>query len=106
MTSAALVREARTRHGLNQASLARRCRTSQTHISRIERGEVSPSVETLQRILQTLGERLELGAVPAPRSNESDAEVRADIELSPGEHLLQAAELSFALTTIAGSPRR
>ncbi len=106
MTSAELVRKARTRHGLNQASLARRCRTSQTHISRIERGEVSPSVETLQRILQTLGERLELGAVPAPRGNESDAEVRADMELSPAEHLLQAAELSFALTTIAGSPQR
>ncbi len=106
MTSAELVREARTRHGLSQASLARRCRTSQTHISRIERGEVSPSVETLQRILQTVGERLELGAVPGPRGNESDAGVRADVALSPAEHLLQAAELSFALTTIAGSPQR
>ncbi len=106
LISANLVREARERHGLSQAGLARRCRTSQPHISRIERGEVSPSVETLQRILQTVGERLELGAVPAPRGNESDAEVRADAEISPGEHLLQAAELAFALTTIAGSPQR
>jgi transcriptional regulator with XRE-family HTH domain len=106
MTAADLVREARDRHRISQASLARRCRTSQTHISRIERGEVSPTVETLQRILQTMGERLELLAAPGPRGNESDADVRADAVLSPAEHLRQAAELSFALTTIAGSPSR
>ena len=101
-----LVREARKRHGINQASLARRCRTSQTHISRIERSEVSPSVATLRRILETMGERLELAAVSGPRGNQSDAEIRAETEASPTEHLLQAAELCFAATTIAGSPQR
>ena len=106
MSAADLVREVRKRHGLNKASLARRCRTSQTHISRIERGEVSPSVETLERILQTMGERLELSAAAGAHGNESDAEVRANLEISPTEHLLRAAELSFAVTTIAGSPQR
>lgn len=103
MTAAALVRESRKRHGLNQASLARRCRTSQTHISRIERGAVSPSIETLEKILHTMGERLELRATPGPRGNESDADIRAELGTAPAEHLLQAAELSFAVTTIAGS---
>jgi transcriptional regulator with XRE-family HTH domain len=106
MTAAELVRGTRKRHGISQASLARRCRTSQTHISRIERGEVSPSVETVEKILQTMGERLELGAAPGPRGNESDADIRTQVETTPTEHLLQAADLSFALTTIAGSPER
>ena len=106
MTAAELVRETRRRHGIDQRSLARRCRTSQTHISRIERGEVSPSVGTLDRILEAMGERLELSAVPGPRGNQSLDELGADMELSPGERVVQAAELSFALTTIASaSPR-
>ena len=102
MTAAEVVREARQRHGVSQRSLARRSRTSQTHISRIERGEVSPSVETLERLLQALGERLELSAAPGPRGNASTADLRADYEqLTPGERVVQAAELSRALTTIA-----
>ena len=103
MTAAELVRQTRRRHGIDQRSLARRCRTSQTHISRIERGEVSPSVETLERILQAMGERLELRAVPGPHGNQSVNELRADMQLTPGERIVQAAELSHALTTIAGA---
>ncbi len=103
MSAAHLVRAVRRRRGISQASLARRCRTSQTHISRIERGKVSPSVETLRRILETMGESLSITAGPAPHGNESDAEVLAELELSPAQHLLHAAELSFALTTIAAS---
>ncbi len=106
MTAAELVRTTRRRHGIGQRSLARRCRTSQTHISRIERGEVSPSVETLDRILQSMGERLEVSALPGPRGNQSLKELRADMKLSPGERVVQAAELSHALTTIAGGSAR
>lgn len=50
-----------------------------------------------------MGERLTLGAEPAPHGNESDADVRAQLDLSPSEHLVQAAELAFALTTIEAS---
>lgn len=67
---------------------------------------MSPSVETLTRILQTMGERLELASAPGPHGNQSDAERLADLALSPAEALEQAAELSFALTTIAGSATR
>jgi len=103
MTAAELVRDARRRQGIDQRALARRCRTSQTHISRIERGEVSPSVQTLDRILQAMGQRLELGAVPGPRGNQSIKDLRTDMRLTPGERVVQAAELSHALTTIAGA---
>lgn len=65
MTAGQLLREARLRHGLTQQQLAIRARTSQAAISRIERGLVSPTVETLERLLDLLGEELLLDASPA-----------------------------------------
>lgn len=62
MTSGELIRDARRRHGLSQRRLALRSGASQAWISRIERGEVSPSVESLDRLLLVMGESLELRA--------------------------------------------
>jgi transcriptional regulator with XRE-family HTH domain len=59
-----LVRAARARHGLTQEQLAARARTSQAAISRIERGVVSPTVETLAKLLDLMNEELELSARP------------------------------------------
>ena len=107
MSVAETLRAARRRHGVSQRALARRSRTSQTHVSRIERGEVSPSVDTLARLLEVLGERLELSAVPGPRGNATTEELREDFErLSPGERIVRAAELSRALTGIAAGSER
>lgn len=97
-----LIREARRRHGLDQRALALRARTSQRHVSKIERGEVSPSVETVAKLLEVMGERLELRALPGPKGNQSTADLRADYQgLTPGERVAQAAELSYTLTSIA-----
>jgi len=41
--------EARTAAGLSQAQLARRMKTSQSHIARIEGGKVRPSTDALER---------------------------------------------------------
>ena len=49
---------------MTQKQLAVRARTSQAAISRIERNEVSPTVETLARLLDLLGEDLVLDAAP------------------------------------------
>ena len=99
---AAFVRAARLRHGISQATLARRARTTQKQISRIERGEISPSVTTLSRLLAAMGERLELRAVPGPRDNRTDADLRADFErLTASERIEQTAALSHTLTGIA-----
>jgi transcriptional regulator with XRE-family HTH domain len=57
-----LLRETRIRHGLTQGQLAARARTSQAAISRIERGLVSPSVETLRTLLDLMGAELTLEA--------------------------------------------
>jgi transcriptional regulator with XRE-family HTH domain len=101
-----LVRDARRRHGLTQATLARRANTTQKQVSRIERGAISPSVATVARLLAAMGERLELRAVPGARDNRSDEELRADFEdLTDGERLAQAAALSRTLTGIAAQAR-
>jgi transcriptional regulator with XRE-family HTH domain len=102
----ALVREARRRHGLDQAELARRLGTSQPAISRIERDQVSPTVETLNRILEAMGETLQVSALrlsepPPGGSNQSIAELRADYQLTPEERLTQAARLSEIATELA-----
>jgi transcriptional regulator with XRE-family HTH domain len=64
MNAGELLRAARHRHGVTQAQLATRARTSQAAISRIERGLVSPSVATLEALMSLLGERLELASEP------------------------------------------
>ena len=102
----ALVKDARRRHGLGQAELAKRLGTSQPAISRIEHDLVSPTVETLERILNALGETLQVATMPLNEpvsggSNQSIAELRADYLLSPEERLAQAAQLSETATELA-----
>jgi transcriptional regulator with XRE-family HTH domain len=86
---------------LSQQRLARRCRTSARHIGRIERGEVSPSIETVEKLLRAMGERLELSAAPGPRANASTAELQAAVrDSTPSERFAETAALSEFLTGI------
>jgi transcriptional regulator with XRE-family HTH domain len=62
MTSADLIRDVRLRHGLSQRRLAVRAGASQAWISRIEQGKISPSIESLERLLLVMGETLNLKA--------------------------------------------
>jgi transcriptional regulator with XRE-family HTH domain len=100
-----LLRAARERHGLSQAALARRASTTPRQIGRIERGEISPSVATLERLLRTMGERLELGAVGAEGGNLSDAELREALALTRVERVQEAFALSRTLTHLASRAR-
>jgi transcriptional regulator with XRE-family HTH domain len=52
--------EARTAAGLSQAQLARRMKTSQSYIARIEGGKVRPSTDALQRFAQATRTRLRI----------------------------------------------
>ncbi len=52
--------EARTRAGLTQAQLAKRMRTTQSVIARLEGGRVRPSTKTLERIARATGTRLRI----------------------------------------------
>ena len=102
-----LIREVRRRHKLGQAELARRLGTSQAAISRIERDLVSPSIETLNRILEAMGETILVSTAPLSQSapgagNVPIAELRADYEeTTPSERLEQTGELSLVATELA-----
>ena len=68
MEVSVLIREARERAHLTQAGLAPRPGTSQPAISRYEAATASPSAKTLDRLLASMGARLELSITPAPHS--------------------------------------
>lgn len=67
MDGGEVIRAARERHGVSQRGLAVRAGTSQGYVSQVERGEVSPSVEAVGRLLACLGEegRIETRPLPA-----------------------------------------
>jgi transcriptional regulator with XRE-family HTH domain len=81
-----LLRAARERHHVSQAALAHRAGTSQRHISRIERGDVSPSVDTLARLLAMVGEELRLETIPSPHRYSRD-DLAHELERSMAERL-------------------
>ena len=62
--------EARTRAGLTQAQLARRMKTTQSVIARLEAGRTQPSTKTLDRYARATGSRLRITFEPvnAPRA--------------------------------------
>jgi ribosome-binding protein aMBF1 (putative translation factor) len=63
----ALMREvakARARAGLSQAELAKRMRTTQSTIARLESGRGMPSTRTLGRFAKATGHRLKISFEP------------------------------------------
>ena len=67
MTPGELIHQTRTRRRLSQQRLALRVGTQQSAISRLERDEISPTVETLELLLRAMGETLSLEGRPAER---------------------------------------
>ena len=62
---ARLLIEARTGAGLTQAQLAKRMKTTQSVVARLESGRVHPSTKTLERIARATGTRLRISFDPA-----------------------------------------
>ena len=92
-TPGQLLRDARRRHGVTQAQLATRASTTQSAISRIERDQVSPSVETLRDLLHLLGEDLRLTTEPREAGIDR-AMTRANLGRSPADRVRRG--LGFA----------
>ena len=93
MTPGQLLRDARRRHHVTQKQLAARARTSQAAISRIERDEISPTVETLRNLLDLLGEELTLDAVQIDYGHDLTL-VGANLDRSPTQRFRHG--VSFA----------
>jgi transcriptional regulator with XRE-family HTH domain len=76
-----VIKQRRAFHRIDQADLARRAGTSQGQISRIERGAISPTFKTVERLLAAMGDELQLSV---RRQNASTNELS-------GQALLYAA---------------
>jgi len=105
VTPGQLIRDARRRHGVSQARLAIRAGTTQSAISRIERDQVSPSVETLRSLLHLLGEDLELGA----KERDSGIDVtlnRGNLTYTPGDRVRRGMAFADFVREHRGAARR
>jgi uncharacterized protein len=87
-TSARLLISARRASGLTQRELARRARTSQSVIARIESGASSPSWQTLERLLRRAGFELQASLAPQTRlPSHMLADVARILSLKPEDRL-------------------
>ena len=99
MDPAQVIRAVRRRQGLTQAELARRAGTSQPVISAYEHGRRDPTTETLRKLVEAGGERLQIDAAP----HHSDGPPPSDV----GEHarrLLDVLSLADAIPARRRSP--
>ena len=96
-TPGGILRERRRAHGLTQAQLALRAGSTQAAISRVERDELSPTIETFKRLLATLGESVAI-EVHRDAGGPDEAHLADLLARTPAERL----ELAFGWNRLAG----
>lgn len=102
MSPGTLLRDVRMRNRLSQQQLARRARTSQAAISRIESGRVSPTISTLELLLGVMGESGVLDARPKDWDIDGDL-LRQSLARTPAQRLDDAVEFAnFVLSSRRG----
>jgi transcriptional regulator with XRE-family HTH domain len=104
MDAADLVRRCRLEAGLTQQQLAIRAGTTKTAISRLEGRHLSPSVDTLERLLLCLGYHLSVDAVPMATRTDP-AQLEAVAGLAPTERLDHALASQSSLSDLLGAAR-
>jgi transcriptional regulator with XRE-family HTH domain len=88
VTAAQLLRRARAEARLTQRDVARIGDVPQATVARVERGTVSPRVDTLERLLAACGYRLALA--PRPGAAVDRTVIRELLALTPAERLARA----------------
>lgn len=92
--AAELLTTARARSGMSQRHLARKARTAQSVVARIELGETSPSWATLHRLLKAAG----FGLSSVLKRIAVDPALLDDVprimRLTPEERLREVAQVS------------
>ena len=95
MLSGNVLEAVRSRSGLSQRKLAEQAGTAQSVVARIELGETSPTLRTLEKLLDAAGFELELTFHPKPVL---DPQILDDVPrilaLSPEDRLREVANLS------------
>lgn len=97
-----LVRQSRTARGVSQAELAIRAGTTQTAISRLECGGISPTVDTLERVIRCLGLQLVVTVQPMPAWTDR-ADLAAAGHQTPEERLDDAITSMQSLAGLLGT---
>lgn len=105
MDAATLIRSRSLTHGLSQAQLALRSATTQTAISRLERGRVSPTVATVESLLGAMGERLELSSSREP-ADWDPLHLRDHLRRTPAQRLELAMSWNHLAGEVAAAGRR
>ena len=89
--AAALI-EARRRAGLSQTQLARRMKTSQSYVARIEGGTVRPSTDALRRFAQATGTRLRIRFEPQMKRSSGQHGANSSLSEPPSGRAFTASE--------------
>ena len=87
-----MIREAREERGLSQAALAELLSTTQSAVSRWERGHDEPRLSTLESILRACGRQLVITSEPA--SDVDRAQIRQQLAMTPDERLASVINVS------------
>ncbi len=66
-SAATLLHDARAAAGMSRRTLARRAGVPISTVSRVEAGEVDPTITMLQRMISAAGQRVSLGLEPIPK---------------------------------------
>lgn len=91
----ALLRSARQRAGLSQRALAERAGTAQSLVARIERGQTSPRVDTLSRLLEATGHDARIVITPAiPAETHMLDDVARILRLTPEQRLREVGNVA------------
>jgi transcriptional regulator with XRE-family HTH domain len=99
-----LLKNARTRAGLTQRSLAARAGVPQSTVGRIETGAIEPRIDTLLRLLHASGHDLELGR----RLGEGvdRGQIRERLALTPLQRLEDLTAAAAAVRRLHGRTRK
>ena len=90
-----LLRSARLRANLTQRDLARKARTAQSVVARIELNETSPTWDTLTRLLRAAGFTLRAHAEQKPVVDRSILDdVPRILAMTPEQRLQEVAQVS------------
>lgn len=93
---ARLLRRTRERQGVTQKALAIRAGTSQSYVSRVESGDVAPSLVRAAHLLRCLGHELDLEARPMPMRDPEG--LPESLAMTARERMLAMGELHNAIT--------
>ncbi len=105
MSAASILRHARRKANLSQRELGRRAGTTQTTISRIEKGLISPRFDTLERLLDSCG--FQLQAIPRRGEGIDRGAIRELLRATPAERARLAVEEAHNLEKLRpGRPDR